>query len=185
MHEAANLSRNLRRLRSDSGYTQARLAEVCGVPRPTIAKIESGSPNPTLSVLSRIARGLRVSIEELIAPPPSLGRKYRPDELPSRKHRGVEVRQLIPQALPGITLERMEFRAGARLSGAPHPAGSMEYLAVESGTVHLTTPEARWEVGPGEVVSYRGDQTHGYHNPNSTPAVGYTLIVPRGRSADH
>lgn len=69
---SANLSRNLRQLRQLRGFTQARLAEASGVPRATIAKLETGSPNPTLWVLARLAHALRVGIEELVAVPPSL-----------------------------------------------------------------------------------------------------------------
>ncbi|MBX2802649.1 MAG: XRE family transcriptional regulator [Myxococcales bacterium] len=177
---SANLSRNVRRLRSLRGFTQARLSEMSGVPRPTIAKLESGSPNPTLSVLARLAHALRVTLEELLAAPPSLGRLYTAEELPTRKERGVELRQLIPQAIPGVTLERMAFAPGARLSGAPHPPGSWEYLAVERGRIQLTTPDERWTLRAGEVVHYRGDATHGYHNPDSTPALAFTLILPGG-----
>ena len=43
------------------------LATLSGVPRPTIANLESGSANPTLGVLVRIASSLQVSIEQLIA----------------------------------------------------------------------------------------------------------------------
>ena len=174
---SANLSRNLRRLRETRGVTQATLARLSEVPRPTIAKLEAGSPNPTLHVLARITHALRVSIEELIAPPPAAGKLYQASELTVFRDRGVERRHLIPHPLPGATLERMTFAPGARLSGAPHPAGSREYLAVEQGRIHLTTPAERWVVEPGQVLEYRGDQTHGYHNPDHTNALAFTLVI--------
>ena len=42
----------------------------------------------------------------------------------------------------------------------------------------LTTASQRWRLSPGDVVVYRGDQSHGYANPDSEPAVAYTLVVP-------
>jgi len=172
-----NLSHNLRRLREERGLTQAALAQAAGVPRPTLAKLESGSPNPTLHVLARVAEALRVAIEELLAPPPAVGRLYAASELVVRRERGVERRQLIPHPIPGATLERMHFAPGARLSGAPHPRGSREYLAVERGVVQLTTPGGRWRVNAGEVLAYQGDQTHGYHNPEGSDALAFTLVL--------
>lgn len=174
---SATLRRNLRRLREARGFTQAQLSSASGVPRPTIAKLEAGAPNPTLHVLARLAQALRVSIEELLAPPPRVGRLYQLEELPTVRDRGVERRQLIPRPIPGATLERMAFAPGARLSGAPHPRGSLEYLAVESGRVQLTTPGERWVVEPGQVLEYAGDQTHGYHNPGHEPALAFTLVL--------
>lgn len=174
---SAHLTRNLRRLREARGWTQARLALVSGVPRPTIAKLEAGSPNPTLHVLARLAGALRTTIEELIAPPPATGRLYRADELPTERHRGVERRPLVPHPVPGAILETMAFEPRARLSGAPHPPGSREYLAVHRGRVQLTTPGEQWTVQAGEVLEYRGDQTHGYLNPDRRAALATTVIL--------
>ncbi len=64
-----NLAQNLRYLRSQRGITQARLAKQAAVPRSTIASLETGSGNPTLSVLARRSLPLQVLIEELPAPP--------------------------------------------------------------------------------------------------------------------
>lgn len=60
--------------------------------------------------------------------------------------------------------------------------GSREYLACESGRVKLTTPSDSWVLGPGDVVFYRGDQPHGYTNPDDAPGVAYTVVVPPSAS---
>ena len=31
----------------------------------------------------------------------------------------------------------------------------------------------------GDVVVFRGDQKHGYENPGTQPAVGYSIVVLR------
>jgi transcriptional regulator with XRE-family HTH domain len=170
------LCANVRLLRLARGLTQEGLAELAGVPRATIAKIEAGSPNPTLATTARLAAALRVSLDELVAPPASSGRLYPADSLPRRSKGGVELRQLLPHPLPGLTLERLSFAPQARLGGAPHLPGSREYLVCESGRVQLTTPAERWELGPGDVVAYRGDQPHGYTNPSEEPSVAFTII---------
>jgi transcriptional regulator with XRE-family HTH domain len=168
----------MRQLREMRRYTQRRLSERSGVPRPTIATLESGSANPTLTVLGQVAAALQVSIEELIGPPRHMGRKYRVEELAVRSKRGVEFRQVVPDPIPGITLERMRFPPESRVTGIPHTAGSREYLICESGRIVLTTESQRWDLGPGEVVVYRGDQAHGYSNPHDVEAVAYTMIMP-------
>ena len=175
---AANLSRNMRQLRELRGCTQARLSALSGVPRPTLASLEAGGANPTLAVLCQVAAGLQVTIEELISPPRHMGRHYTAAELPRRDNRGVELRQVIPDAIPGITLERMAFPPRSRITGIPHAAGSREYLICETGSVTLTTESHRWVLAVGDVVVYRGDQSHGYANPHDVPAVAFTLIMP-------
>jgi transcriptional regulator with XRE-family HTH domain len=62
--EPAYAFRNaLTRARLERGLTQAKLAEVAGMQRAAIARLESGDVNPTLSTLARLARALGMSIE--------------------------------------------------------------------------------------------------------------------------
>ena len=53
----------LRKLRKKLGLTQAKLADIADVPRTTITKIESGSYNPTIETLSKIATALNKKLE--------------------------------------------------------------------------------------------------------------------------
>ena len=105
---ALNLARSIKQLRGLRSFTQQQLAQLSGVPRPTVANLESGSANPTLAVLTRIASALQVSIEELISPPRSSTKHYRAAELPTRKRSpGVSVRQLLPDSIPGVAVARL------------------------------------------------------------------------------
>lgn len=179
---ATNLARSIKQLREIRGHTQRQLAELSGVPRPTVATLESGSANPTLAVLVRIAGALQVTIEELLAPPRAVARHYPADTLPSRQRRGgVTVRQLLPDAIPGVTVERMEFPPGASMAGSPHLPGTREYLTCEAGAVQLTASGERYGLEAGDVVVFRGDQKHGYANRTDQIAVAYSVVLPGGR----
>ena len=60
------LGRNLKSLREKRGLSQDRLAKLADVANNTIIKIEQGeNPNPTLETLKKIAKALRVSIDDL------------------------------------------------------------------------------------------------------------------------
>jgi predicted transcriptional regulator len=50
--------KQLRRIRTQLGYTQVGLAKAAGVSQSIIAKIESGKADPTFSTLSAISRAL-------------------------------------------------------------------------------------------------------------------------------
>ena len=172
-----NLARNLRHLRTARGLTQQQLAELSGVPRPTWANLESGASNPTLSVLVRVATALSVSLEELIGPPRATGRFYRADELSSQRRGAVHIRQLLPDQVAGLSLERMELPAGSRMKGTPHTPGTREYLTCESGVVELLASGEVFRLSPGDVVVFRGDQPHSYRNPGSKGAVAYSVVA--------
>jgi XRE family transcriptional regulator, regulator of sulfur utilization len=172
-----NLAENVRRLRETRGLSQQQLAKLSGIPRPTWANMESGSANPTLSVLTRVASTLQVSIEELISAPRASLRQYRAGELPARVRGKVKVRGLLPDPIPGIQLERMELPPRSRMPGVPHTPGTREYLACEHGQIELTAAGGSWLLGAGDVLVFRGDQRHAYHNPGDDTSVAYSAVL--------
>lgn len=174
---ASNLAENVKKLREARGLTQARAASMAGVPRPTWSNLESGSANPTLAVLTKVADALAVRLEELIGAPKASARLFRAAELPLRKRGEVQVRRLLPEPMPGLEIERMELSAGARMAGVPHTPSTREYLTCERGQIELTAAGERWEVTPGDVVVFRGDQKHGYRNIGRGVAVAYSVVA--------
>ena len=61
------LSQMLRTLREEKGWTQEELAEKASVERSYLTKLETGDKvNPSLAVLKRLAKALRVGVEKLL-----------------------------------------------------------------------------------------------------------------------
>jgi transcriptional regulator with XRE-family HTH domain len=178
---SGHLAENLRSLRAARGLTQQKLAQASGVPRATLATLESGGGNPTLQVLVRVAQALRVSLEELVTAPRSLSRLYKADtiatEVRSTSHGAVQVRKLLPDPVAGLGLERMALAPGAIMRGTPHTAGTREYLACERGSVELSCSGENHRLEPGDVVVFRGDQKHTYKNPGKVESVAYSVVV--------
>jgi transcriptional regulator with XRE-family HTH domain len=174
---STNLAANVRRLREERGLSQQQIAKLAGLPRPTWASLESGSANPTLAVLGRAAAALQVSIEELIGPPRTAARLFRAAELRSRKRQGATIRALLPEAIPGLDIARMELAPGGQLGGIPHTPGTREYLTCEAGQIELVASGERWELGPGDALVFRGDQRHSYRNLDPRkPAIAISVV---------
>jgi transcriptional regulator with XRE-family HTH domain len=55
----------VKRLRSESSLTQQALAEKCNIFRTYLSRIENGSANPTITVVSDLASVLNVEVAEL------------------------------------------------------------------------------------------------------------------------
>jgi len=91
--------------------------------------------------------------------------------------RNASSRQLLPDPVAGLTLERMELPAGAAMTGIPHTPGTREYLTCETGEVELTAGGQTWRLAAGDVVVFRGDQKHGYRNPGRSTAIAYSVIA--------
>lgn len=58
---------NMSRIREAKGLSQKQLAEMVGANQATISKIESGAGNPTLGMMTRIAKALDVHPSDLFA----------------------------------------------------------------------------------------------------------------------
>ncbi len=56
----------LQRLRKNRGWTQQILAEKVGVSRVTVARIEIGNRKPSLELLERLAKALKVKAGDLL-----------------------------------------------------------------------------------------------------------------------
>ena len=177
---SGRLARNAKQLREARGLTQQQIAKLAGLPRATWAHLESGEANPTLAVLDRAATVLQVSIEELLSAPRATARFYARGSLPVRTPGEATVRKLLPDPIPGMSIERMELTPGGRMVGIPHTPGTREYLTVEAGEIQLIVAGEIWTVTPGDVVVFRGDERHSYYNRGRVAAVGYSVVVLAG-----
>jgi transcriptional regulator with XRE-family HTH domain len=175
--EHDHLADNIKALRESRGLSQQQIAKAAGIPRATWTHLESGGANPTLAVLIKVAAALQVRLDELLAQPRQPARFLRADELPTRSKGQIAIRKLLPEPLPGLDLERMVLPPSARMAGVPHTPGTREYLTCERGTVELAVSGELYTLSEGDVVSFRGDQRHGYHNPGSSVAVAYSAIA--------
>jgi len=61
------ISKNIKKYRSRLGVSQDRLSKMADVTYNTIIKIESGAnKNPTIDTLAKIAKALKVGVDDLI-----------------------------------------------------------------------------------------------------------------------
>lgn len=171
------LARNVRQLREARGATQAQMAKVARIPRATWTNLESGYANPTVAVLHRTAAALQVSLEELLSEPRCACEFFPKGSLPTRRPGQAVVRKLLPHAIAGMEMDRIELPPRGRMTGVPHTPGTREYLTCETGEIVLVASGESWRLGPGDVLAFRGDQRHSYANPGAVPAVGYSVVV--------
>ena len=64
--ESKKLGKNLFRIRTDKKISQGDIARSLGVDRGFISNIENGKTNPTLTTITKIAKAVSVSNNELL-----------------------------------------------------------------------------------------------------------------------
>jgi transcriptional regulator with XRE-family HTH domain len=174
-----HLSRNMFDLRKTRNLSQNDLASLSGLPRSTVTHIESGAGNPSLRSLIKVANALQVSIEELLARPRTEVHLVRSVDLPSttKSKGGARITQLLPDSIPGMSIERVEIEVGGRLVGAPHVANSKEYITVIGGGLEISVAGQTQRLKTGDVLAYPGDQPHHYGNVGRGKVTFLSVVV--------
>jgi XRE family transcriptional regulator, regulator of sulfur utilization len=155
------------------------LATAAGLPRSTIANLESGDANPSLAVLVKVAGALQVPIDELLAAPRAKVRRWLAEDVATRpRGRGVSERDLVPEPVPDQLSSLMSFAPQASMGGTPHLPGTREFFSCLEGRVAIYVAGERYELQAGEVLAFPGNLPHSYQNPDATlPARDVSLVV--------
>lgn len=66
MNSAKKLGENMKKIRLAKGMTQGDICRKLEVDRAYISNVESGNKNPTLSTITKLAKALGVSVDELL-----------------------------------------------------------------------------------------------------------------------
>lgn len=65
--DLSSIAKNIKKYRDKLGISQDKLSKLAGVTLHTLTKIETGAtPDPRIETLKKIARGLDVSVDNLI-----------------------------------------------------------------------------------------------------------------------
>lgn len=65
--DLTNIAKNIKKFRDKLGISQDKLSKLSGVTLHTLTKIEIGAtPDPRIETLKKIAKGLNVSVDDLI-----------------------------------------------------------------------------------------------------------------------
>ncbi|MBT3234798.1 MAG: helix-turn-helix transcriptional regulator [Bdellovibrionales bacterium] len=174
---ASNLAHNIINLRNSRGLTQQKLAKVASIPRSTITHFESGSGNPSLSNLIKLATALEVQVEELLSPVVPTVTMIKSFELPHKDKNGCLVYNLLPSPLRGLGLEKMEFEPDHGFTGVPHLKGTTEYFACVKGKTQVVVCEETFVLSQGDVLIFSGDDNHSYKNVGNTKAIAISVLV--------
>lgn len=175
---STNIAANLKRLRLARQISQQRLSELSGVPRPTLAHLESGAANPTLAVVLKVSEALRVRLEELLAQPEPIIVHTRGDQLPTRSLRGTRHRRLLAEANSALGFERIELTPRARWSVKAEGPGNRHHLFCEAGEVTIAAEGESCVLGAGESAAIGSGVGYAAQNGGRGVAVLFRVIAP-------
>jgi transcriptional regulator with XRE-family HTH domain len=65
-NESTKLGLNLKKIRTKKGISQGDIAKELGVSRGFISTIENGKTNPTLATITKLAKAVGASVNDLL-----------------------------------------------------------------------------------------------------------------------
>jgi transcriptional regulator with XRE-family HTH domain len=183
---AAELGRrvadNLRERRRVSHLSLDELAKLSGVSRAALSQIETCKTNPSLSVLWKVAVGLKIPFSELIGESRdsvSLLRRNEAQVLKSADGK-MESRPLARSgAGPGVEVYELRVTAHGAHESEPHAPGTRELVVVLQGSLKMSVGEETYLLGLGDSLVFAADQPHVYENPGGSEARCHNVIVYR------
>ena len=172
----------IRALRHGQGYTQMELARKAGVPRATLALMESPEGNPSLHSVVLVAQALGVPVGELLhRDDEETISRVRPEEMPVIRLDGgrFESRMLSPPNNERVQLYALTLQPGCDTRGRSHSSGSQEYLHGLGGEWVLTVNDQSLTVHTGDLVYFAGGQPHSYANTGNEVARALVIVVAK------
>jgi transcriptional regulator with XRE-family HTH domain len=185
--DIAGLGERIRLERLRRRLSLEALAARTGVSRSMLSDVERGAKVPTVLVLDRIATGLGTSIARLLGE-----ERFGAVIVLRREEQDVAAdpsgweRRILSPVLPGVEFEFMRTTINPGVDAgvfSPHAPGSLEWVAMERGTLLLTINGTPYTLHGGDSIYYDGDCWHGFANPGDEPCVYYLAMDVKGQPA--
>lgn len=170
-------------------WTLDTLAETAGVSRRMLVNVEQGKVNPSVGTLLRLSDALGVGLPALVesrsSGPTKLTRAGEGAVLWSGKEGGQGV--LVAGTGPPDVVELWDWTlaAGEHHQSEPHAIGTRELLQVRTGQVTVDVGDEAYQLDGGDALTFSGDTTHSYSNPNHAPASFSLAVFEPGVGTGH
>jgi transcriptional regulator with XRE-family HTH domain len=171
----------IKALREGMGLSLRDLAGRSGVGATTLSQVERGESSPTLSVATRIAEGLELSLSQLLRLDETRHAVVVRRGEGRRSRRGGHAIEELTPPLPGqrADVSLHTLAAGAATGGAAdppiHEPGSRETVVVLTGSVELIIDGVPHRLAEGDSATFDADLPH--HLQNREDAEARLLAV--------
>lgn len=176
----AVIASNIKKLRTSMKLTQAKLAEKSGLPRATVALLESKRGNPSISSVVAVARAMGVGVDDLMNEERVSATTFvkRSDMRQMEMADGKFMSTIVsPINSRQILIQEISMMPGCACKGKPHPIGAQEYFLCNEGEATVVVDGTENEVKTGDLIHFKGNLPHYYHNRTNRPVHAFSVVV--------
>lgn len=165
----------LKRLRAQRGITLTQLAQITGISKSTLSRLENGGRRPSLELLLPLAHAYRVPLDELVGAPEVGDPRVR---LKPRRVNGRTVVPLTPNAA-GVQAWKILIPA-SQTEPAMRAHEGYEWLYVLTGRVRLLLGDHDLVLGAGEAAEFDTRLPHWFGSGDGRAAEVLSLFGRHG-----
>ena len=173
--EVEKIAERIRCYRTDEGLTLQELGDRAGVSASTIHKIENGQTVPTISVLLKVANGLRRPASELFdGETKSIVFRHvkARDAVVFEVDGGTRIERIsggVPKSRIDVWRVRHEPGFGTGLENRLTYDGEV-IIYLESGRLQVSVGDQVAELEPGDTIHFRTDHPHFWKSIGDEPS---------------
>ena len=181
------VARKIKKLRTERGYTMEKLADLANCSKAYISQIEKGLVQPSVSILSRLASALEVSVSEIFRDTSIRdNRQWKLRKAERRKIHypdGKVVSHLLTKGVfskkmqPLLSIIQPQGSMGSE-ELLSHPLGSEEFVLVLKGEIHFKIGDEEILLGEGDTIYFNGDLPHRWVNNSNKNAEHLFVWTP-------
>lgn len=172
------LSQNLQAIRKRRGLTLQQLAELSGVSKSMLGEIERGTSSASITVLWKIANGLKIPLASLLEEEKRDCLLVRESGRRILNQRNGYTISLIFEydQTHHFELYHLMFEPASICSCKSHQNGVFEYIMVYMGTCTVLLDGVSYVLKSGDSLAFDGVQPHTYRNDDTQLLVAYSII---------
>lgn len=179
MNDFSALGKNLKDIRTQMGLALGAVSELTGVSKTMLSQIERGKSVPTLSVIWKIANGLKIRIDALIKDNSTRYIVNNISNIVPLKTDKADV--LIYNILPFSPANGFEvfygvFMAGCHYISNGHLNLDFEYCFLTYGAIQIIVDGVVHHLKQGDYFSFNAKKEHHYIN-NTDADAGIHIIL--------
>ena len=152
------------------------LAKQIGVSKLTLLNIERGEANPTLSVIWKIANGLKIPITALLSIESDVSISRKKDGMRLISSNDVFVVEPLFRSHGLIEFYRGYLQPRGDYFSDAHQPGVMEFVTVMSGQLTVEVDGETYHLDEFDSIRFKGDRPHKYVNPSSSLTILHFVI---------
>ena len=161
------IANNLRTIHEEKKLSLDSLAKITGVSKSMLGQIERDEVNPTISVLWKIANGLKISFTSLMEVSIENAEIIKYNNItPLIEDDGKFVNHPIFLFDENKRFEtyRIEIKPKGSLDAEAHLSGTEEFITVFRGELIITVNRQEYKLDTGDSIHFRADVAHSYRN---------------------